>query len=239
MSSYLNIIQNNKPSKALSLIKSRLSIKNAPVEILFRNKKSLTLPNPSLKNLQLIDGFTASELKRKFFVPGSKTKILEELVKEYKKGNLSMSGISKTSKYKEQELDQEKLNKIIRQYKKVRKKSIASINEMKYSDKDSLKRKFSLAGSKGRVFTEMIEDFRNGKISLTKLTHSKTYPKKFNKDQMNELLKVYEDSKKRKRVYFPSKVLTIKSFYDDLWESKSKKDKFSEPYWKDKYESTY
>nr|XP_053614658.1 uncharacterized protein LOC128677670 [Plodia interpunctella] len=187
-----------KPGSAISDKPSGSSTKKKTTEEKNKNKKKPTSENTSLKTLGL-DGLSASELMSKYAISGPKAKILNELLNEYKKGsNIDLPNLSK---YKE--LDKDKINKIINQYDKSRKKLKANIDQIKHMDKDELKDKLKISGPKGKVFNQMIDDYRTGKISLTSLTKTKTVPKRLNKEQINQMLVFYEETKKNKKSYSP------------------------------------
>lgn len=182
----------------LNINKKRSSLTNQSAKILF--KKNLRKSKLSVKNIDLIEGFSAKDLKKKFSITGSKQHVLENMVNDYKKGNLSLSRLPNKSNFDARKLDKEQLNTMLQDYEMIQKR----IKENADLNADDLKRKFSVTGSRGKVVEKMVADYKMGKASATGLSvKSKFDPNKLNKEQFNDMLKKYETAQKdRKRISF-------------------------------------
>lgn len=193
----------------LNFNKKRSADDNKSVDILYKN--NLRKSKLSLKNIDLIEGFSAKDLKKKFSIKGSKQNVLENMVNDYKKGNLSLSRLPNKSKFDVRQLDEDKMKTMLQDYEMIQKR----IKENADLNADDIKRKFSLTGSRGKVLDKMVADYKMGKASATGLSaKSKFDPNKLNKEQITDMLKKYEAAQKgRKRVSFLEK---SKSKFQDI-----------------------
>lgn len=167
---------------------------------LYKDKKK-RLSRLSIKDLDLLEGKNVPDLLKKYPLTPSKTKVLDKLVKDYRKGNLSLSG-STTSKYKRKKLNKDKLNKIIEDYEEAKKKkrnslSLRIIDKFKDLDVSELKRKFSWTSSREKLYNQMINDYYDRKISLSNLSNKSRFdPSRLSKGKINKLLEDYDAKKK-------------------------------------------
>lgn len=167
---------------------------------IYRNKKK-RLSRLSIKDLDLLEGKNVSGLLKKYSLSPSKAKTLDKMVVDYRKGNLSLSG-STTSKYKNKKLNKEKLEKIIQNYEEAKRKrrnslSLRIIDKINDMDVAELKRKFSWSSSKRKLYSQMMESYKDDKFSLSKISNKADFdPKKLSKSKIDELLKDYEEKQK-------------------------------------------
>ncbi|XP_028174958.1 uncharacterized protein LOC114363439, partial [Ostrinia furnacalis] len=180
-----------KFSAILSLFKKKPK-KPPSVVTFYRNKKRLS--RLSIKDLDLLEGKNVEDIIKKYPLTPSKTKALDKMIVDYRKGNLSLSG-STTSKYKKKKLNKDKLEKLITDYEEAKKKrrnslSLRIIDKFKELDVAELKKKFSLTSSKGKLYNQMIEDYKDKKVSLSRLSNkSKFDPKNMSKEKLNKILR--------------------------------------------------
>ncbi|KAG6454432.1 hypothetical protein O3G_MSEX008682 [Manduca sexta] len=193
----------------------RFSLKKlASVVTLFKNKKKFSKINMSLKDLDLIDGLEFEDLKKKFSIKGSKEKLLEKLIHDYKKGDLSAAGsMSNKSKYNElKKLDKEQLHKMLETYAEKSKNNRLSIAEAIIGN---LKTNTSLSSLKRGLFDKVLESFKKGDLSKSATSKiCKLDVKKLSKKEISIIIKKFqEQEKKKRRVTFarPSKLEEFKS----------------------------
>lgn len=170
--------------------------------------KNRTMSMLYLKDLELIEGMNANELTKKFSVSPSKAKVLDKLLEDYKKGHLSVAALSDKPRLKQKKkLNKEKLNKMIQDYEDLKKRrksrSLKLIDKLKEMDPTELKKKFSLSSSRQRIFTHMVDDYRNRKLSFSKLSNKPKFSvRKISKGQVNQMLQEYETNKKKLKLPF-------------------------------------
>nr|XP_053614359.1 putative autophagy-related protein 11 [Plodia interpunctella] len=191
---------------------------------LYDEKKKTKNNAVSLDNLKYMD---KDELRRKLSLSGSKANAFNKMVDDYRKGKISLTKLTQ-SKTEPKKLNKQKIDEMLTVYDntKKRKSNVVNLDNLKNMDKDELKKKLSLSGSKANVFNKMVDDYRKGKLSLTKLTQSKTEPKKFSKQKMDEMLLAYEKTKNSKTNKLSSKLDVFKPYYSDVKDNlKELKDK--------------
>ncbi|XP_021206200.1 uncharacterized protein LOC110385869 [Bombyx mori] len=191
-------------------------IKNLSVLTIFKNHKKLSKLNISLSHLDLIEGLEAEDLKKKFSIKGSRGTLLEQMVEDYKKGNLSSAGLSDKSKFNFKKLDKDRINSMLDAYKEQKMKSKISLKLLNVNE---LKRKHSLSTSKEKILQKVIADYKKGKISQTAMVSlQRLRSKKLSKEELNKILQNYEKTQKKKRItLFPglSKISEFKSAIGD------------------------
>lgn len=177
----------------------------------------------TVKNVDLIEGFSAKDLQKKFSITGSKQTVLENMVADFKKGNLSTSRLPNKSKFDVRQLDKNQMKTILKDYEMIQKR-IKNNEDLNAND---IKKKFSITGSREKVLEKMVADYKMGKASTTGLSvKSKFDPNKLNKEEMNNMLKKYEAAQKdRKRVSFLNQ--STNKFQNIIDEVKNKEYSFS------------
>lgn len=201
MESIYNFSKKLKPEYAalkFNALLDKFKKKPPSVKTFFRNKKYSS--RLSIKNLDLLEGKNVEDILKKYPLSPSKTKALDKMIVDYRKGNLSLSG-STTSKYNKKSLNKEKLDKLIDDYEEAKKKkrnslSLKIIDKLKELDVAELKKKFSWTSSKGKLYNKMVEDYKDRKISLSK-DKSKFDPTNMSKEKINKILKDYEATRRK------------------------------------------
>lgn len=190
------------------LIKKLPVKKKFSITTLYRNKESFTRENISIKNLELLDEIESYQLKDQFAIKGSKLAVLDNLLRDYKKGHVSVAGNSKYSKFRDRVLNKRILNAILKEYKNkmknINQKSV-DVEQLKNLDKKDLKTTLAMTASKGKLFDKWIEEYKAEKISLSGFRGSKKRPKKINRIEMDNILEKYQLAKKASKT-------SIKSF---------------------------
>lgn len=186
------------------------------------NNQDTNMSRLFVKDLDLIQGMKADELIKKFSVSPSKAKVLDKLLEDYKKGHLSVSSLTdKTKNKKKRKLNKEKLNKMINDYEEIkrRRKSRSSkmIEKLKEMDPMEIRKRFSLSSLKYRAYTRMAEEYKNKKLSFSKLNKT-SHPSKISKGQVNQMLEDYETHKKKLSLPFSfhGKLPSLEPVVDDI-----------------------
>nr|XP_021190495.2 uncharacterized protein LOC110376364 isoform X2 [Helicoverpa armigera] len=161
---------------------------------LFRSNMNQSKLN--IRDIELIDGMDANDLKKRFSVSGANAKILEEMVADYKDGRLSLAGMSHKSKFNDKWLDKTRLNRMIKEYDEVRrKKDLEDILD----NARQLKKKFSLTKSEACNLDKVMKELNNGKGSKLELVQTLFDPNRLTKDRVQDIVKQYREGKKKKR----------------------------------------
>lgn len=144
----------------------------------------------------MLEGFDAHELKRRFSITGSRAKILEGMVADYNRGELSLPGMSHKSKFDNKSLDKARLHRMIEQYDEG--KRSRHIREARYNA-SILKKKFHMSSSQTRKLQKLMVELEKGKGSNVKLVKNLLNPEKCSKNHVEKLIKQYEEGQKKKR----------------------------------------
>lgn len=129
----------------------------------------------------------ADDLKKKFNVQKSQTKVLEKMVDDFKNGKLSATAFSKHG-FEPKNLNKEKLNTMLQKYTEDQKLDVTDI-----------KKKFSIKGSKAILLEDFLDDYKKGKTSATRLARKTGFnPTNIKKNDLNNLLNKYEAEQKTK-----------------------------------------
>lgn len=152
---------------------------------------------------------TAKELKKRFSVTGSRAKVLEGMVADYKRGKLSLPGLSHKSKFDDKPLNKDRLNRMIQKYdtvnKKSRKKDIAEAQ--KYVK--TLKKRFNMTQSQADKLNELVIELNQGKGSNVDLVKTLLDPNKLTKERVEKFINQYEEAEKKNRGLSYIKLSTI------------------------------
>lgn len=150
----------------------------------------------NVKDIELIEGMEAHELKKRFSVTGSKARVLEGMVADYKRGRLSLPGLSHKSKFEDKILDRARLHQMIKEYDEGKRKN--DLEEVRKNAKE-LKKKFSMTASQGKQLDKVVDDLSKGNGSKLHLAKNLLDPKKLTKERVNKLIKQYEEAQRQRR----------------------------------------
>lgn len=162
---------------------------------LYKNYKPFSKTNISLNHFRLIKGLEANDLKKKFAVRGSKEKILEQFLEDYKKGNLSSSIMS--NKFNFKKIDKNQLNKLLDTYtrKKLNKpKSLLSLTSVNFDD---IKKRLSIRNTNEKSLDKLIADYQRENLSKSGLSNMRKLD--FNNLNKKRVSHILEDLKLHQR----------------------------------------
>lgn len=181
-------------SKAKSTSITKNSVKKDSIIFIFKNKIKVSKIN--VKHVELIEGMDADSIKQRFSIKGSKAKILENMVTDYKDGKLSLPGLSHKSKFDEKILNKSRIIQIITDYESAKKqREIEDINK----SVDKLKKKFDLSLSRTTILDNLFNNLKKGTLENLQLFRKKLDSKSMDKDKFNDLFAQYQAADKYSR----------------------------------------
>lgn len=172
-----------------------LHMRNSLTSLFHKSHK----PKLTIKDIELLEGMEVNNMKKRFAVTGPKANILEMMVADYKRGRFSSQGTShkpKPTTSTPKALDKATLDQMIKDYdEEIRKKDLEEIQK----NADDLKKRFAMPEAEGIKFDNIVKELYKGKGSQLDLTAALLDPKKLTKEQLNTLIKEYEDSQVKKK----------------------------------------
>ena len=162
------------------------------ITTIFKNK--IHPSKIQIKDVKMLEGVRAKDLKKQFSVTGSKAKLLDQLVADYKGGKLSSLGMARKKPSKP--LDKKQLNQMIESYAKSSKKR--DYDQAK-KNAHQLKKKFNLDKDQAKRLDSVIEKFNKGNGSKLQLANTLLDSNKISKHRLQKLIDRYEEGRKRKR----------------------------------------
>lgn len=168
--------------------------KTLSVTTIFRNKIKRSKIN--VNDIELIEGMEASQLKKRFSVSRSKAKLLEKMVDDFKRGKLSLPGLSHKSKFDAKSLDKVLLNRMIVQYDE---RSKAKHIEEAKQTAAVMKKKFKMSKHDANRLENVLVDINKGKGAHVDLVKDVLDPKHLTKQRLEKFINKYEEAKKKNR----------------------------------------
>lgn len=144
----------------------------------------------------MLKGADARQLKKQFSVTGSKAKLLEKMVDDYRRGRISVSGLSRKSKFNAKRLDKAQLNKMLKQYDKGSRER--NIEEAK-KNAAIMKKKYSMSQSEADELERVLVELSKGKGSHVELVRNLLDPKKLTKERIEKFITKYKEAQRKHR----------------------------------------
>lgn len=150
------------------------------------------------------------DLKKKWSSTSSKGILFDKVLDEHKSRKFSI--------FKDKKKDTENINQIIKEYKLKNQKEVNAIDieQLKNVDKGALKQKLYLSNSQGVLFDNLVDEYNSGKLSLSKLTKSKTYPSKIDTKEITKMLGKYKDLHDATMSTLEKKVGSMNDFFHNF-----------------------
>lgn len=148
-------------------------------------ENKIRLSKLNKKDLEQIRGIKAKDLKKQYSITETKLNTLGEMLTDYKQGQLSLA--EEPRKQKDKKLDKERLNEMLQDYEKAKKrKDLEDIQQNVKDLKKDVRNK-----SQRVILDKILGDLDKGKVSNPGLLKSKLDPKKLNKSEIDKLLAQY------------------------------------------------